>query len=384
MVRIPAKDQFYSNLNFWAWGISTSFASDLLLRSCASWASTLPHKIRGFICSFQLQFCFNCGPMQLTYHLWKTIAVELACICAKIYRRFGASGVKCSWPQDCSILVILNPRVPRAITEIFRMVYKPSHEHVTSLPTNRQLAKVRKNGETWKNSHCFVGSGPCRQESRRLLTVADPLVFFTIAAFTVWYSVYWFSIRPERHSKIQTSTTNFSSLNVDVLLHLIKFVHPYDRLNLALSGILKGFENLNKGIGLRERYSQHFTQGFSTLKNRRTPMPRIRKESRIGQNFDWIREWFLSRFGSCEPLAFYFCFKLKWNCYLPRVSCEAEMGLRRVGACELEIRWVFRQTNERWVVCVLRSTVAPAVAMERTTNVAGASFEPHLGALQSH
>ena len=52
---------------------------------------------------------------------------------------------------------------------------------------------------------------------------------------------------------------NLSSLNVDVLLHLIKFVKPVDRFNLALSGILKGFENVHKGISLLERYSDQFT-----------------------------------------------------------------------------------------------------------------------------
>ncbi len=50
-----------------------------------------------------------------------------------------------------------------------------------------------------------------------------------------------------------------SSLNVDVLLYLMKFVEPVDRFNLALSGILKGFENVIKGIDLHERYSEHFT-----------------------------------------------------------------------------------------------------------------------------
>jgi len=35
---------------------------------------------------------------------------------------------------------------------------------------------------------------------------------------------------------------HLSSLNVDVLLHLIKFVDPVDRFNLILSGVLKGFE----------------------------------------------------------------------------------------------------------------------------------------------
>ena len=52
---------------------------------------------------------------------------------------------------------------------------------------------------------------------------------------------------------------NFSSLNADVLLHLLKFVGPVDKFNLLLSGILKGFENANEGIDLRERYSEHFT-----------------------------------------------------------------------------------------------------------------------------
>jgi len=52
---------------------------------------------------------------------------------------------------------------------------------------------------------------------------------------------------------------DLSSLNVDVLLHLIGFVKPVDRFNLVLSGILKGFENVNKGISLHERYYEHFT-----------------------------------------------------------------------------------------------------------------------------
>ena len=52
---------------------------------------------------------------------------------------------------------------------------------------------------------------------------------------------------------------DLSSLNVDVLLHLIKYVNPVDRFNLVLSGILKGFENVNGGISLHERYSERFT-----------------------------------------------------------------------------------------------------------------------------
>ena len=60
--------------------------------------------------------------------------------------------------------------------------------------------------------------------------------------------------------KIQTLTMNFSSLNPDVLLYLMGFVTPVDRsFNLVLSGVLKGFENVNEGMDLRERYSGHFT-----------------------------------------------------------------------------------------------------------------------------
>jgi hypothetical protein len=52
---------------------------------------------------------------------------------------------------------------------------------------------------------------------------------------------------------------DLSSLNVDVLLYLMKFVDPVDRINLVVSGILKGFENAIEGIDLRQRYSEHFT-----------------------------------------------------------------------------------------------------------------------------
>jgi hypothetical protein len=52
---------------------------------------------------------------------------------------------------------------------------------------------------------------------------------------------------------------DLSSLNVDVLLRLMKFVDPVDRFNLVLSGILKGFENVIEGIDLHDRYSEHLT-----------------------------------------------------------------------------------------------------------------------------
>jgi hypothetical protein len=50
---------------------------------------------------------------------------------------------------------------------------------------------------------------------------------------------------------------HLASLNVDILLYLMKFVKPVDRFNLVLSGVLKGFENANEGIDLRERYSDY-------------------------------------------------------------------------------------------------------------------------------
>jgi hypothetical protein len=50
---------------------------------------------------------------------------------------------------------------------------------------------------------------------------------------------------------------DLSSLNVDVLLYLMKFIDPVDRFNLVVSGILKGFENVSEGLDLRQRYSEH-------------------------------------------------------------------------------------------------------------------------------
>jgi hypothetical protein len=58
---------------------------------------------------------------------------------------------------------------------------------------------------------------------------------------------------------------DFSSLNVDVLLHLMKFLKPDDRFNLVLSGILKGFENANEGIDLRQRYSSNILRAMSVV-----------------------------------------------------------------------------------------------------------------------
>jgi hypothetical protein len=74
------------------------------------------------------------------------------------------------------------------------------------------------------------------------MTIIDRLIVF-----------HWCSRRG-----VRVSTMTFSSLNVDILLHLVKFVDQYDRFNLVVSGILKGFENANQGIDLRKRYSKHF------------------------------------------------------------------------------------------------------------------------------
>jgi hypothetical protein len=68
-----------------------------------------------------------------------------------------------------------------------------------------------------------------------------------------------------------------SSLNIDVLLYLMKFVKPVDRFNLVLSGILKGFENAIKGIDLRQRYSECFTQMQAKWWNQIVTFPELKK-----------------------------------------------------------------------------------------------------------
>ena len=57
---------------------------------------------------------------------------------------------------------------------------------------------------------------------------------------------------------VNVSAMSLSSLNVDVFLHLLKFVKPVDRFNLLLSGTLKGFENVKEGIDLHKRYPDVF------------------------------------------------------------------------------------------------------------------------------
>ena len=45
---------------------------------------------------------------------------------------------------------------------------------------------------------------------------------------------------------------DLSSLDVDVLLYIMKFLDQDDHINLVFSGILKGFENAHQGIDLRK------------------------------------------------------------------------------------------------------------------------------------
>jgi hypothetical protein len=112
------------------------------------------------------------------------------------------------------------------------------------------------------DSQCLLESEPFRQKVCRLLArnflgigklaarfnrSINSLVFGSLLHHTTTETL-----------KIQTLTMSLTSLNVDVLLHLMKFLKPVDRFNLVLSGILKGFENVNKGIDLRKRYSKHF------------------------------------------------------------------------------------------------------------------------------
>ena len=76
---------------------------------------------------------------------------------------------------------------------------------------------------------------------------------------------------------------NLSSLNVDVQLYLLKFVEAVDRFNLALSGILKGFENVNRGINLQNRYSEHFTCDVSGNQILTCPESQI-----VKHNWDYV------------------------------------------------------------------------------------------------
>jgi hypothetical protein len=57
-----------------------------------------------------------------------------------------------------------------------------------------------------------------------------------------------------QHQAENKQTIHLASLNADVLFHLIKFVDPVARFNLILSGILKGFENVSKGINVEHEY----------------------------------------------------------------------------------------------------------------------------------
>jgi hypothetical protein len=86
---------------------------------------------------------------------------------------------------------------------------------------------------------------------------------------------------------------DFSSLDVKILLRLMKFLSPEDRFNLVLSGVLKGFENANEGIDIRHRYSEHFTCSV---------------------------QWYS-------------------NCYIPRIGgIGIELGQHRDSTSQLEIR----------------------------------------------
>ena len=69
----------------------------------------------------------------------------------------------------------------------------------------------------------------------------------------MWYSAYLAADVPL--ADYEASTMDISSFNVDVLLHLIDFIDPFDRLNFFFSGIPERFENVKEGLDLQERYS---------------------------------------------------------------------------------------------------------------------------------
>jgi hypothetical protein len=65
--------------------------------------------------------------------------------------------------------------------------------------------------------------------------------------------------RPKIQScNVHMSIMHLASLNVDILLYLMKFIDPVDRFNLVLSGILKGLEKVNREMNPPKRYSNHF------------------------------------------------------------------------------------------------------------------------------
>jgi hypothetical protein len=63
-----------------------------------------------------------------------------------------------------------------------------------------------------------------------------------------------FSLLQHQALNTNKSIMNLSTMPTDVLLYLMKFIKPVDSFNLLLSGILKGFENVNEGIDLQQRY----------------------------------------------------------------------------------------------------------------------------------
>jgi hypothetical protein len=114
---------------------------------------------------------------------------------------------------------------------------------------------MTKKRESRKDLQCFGESEPFRLESRRPFHFR----FLAVLQNRNVKSLVLGSLLQHTPLNIQSLTMELSSLNADALLYLMEFVDPVDRFNLVLSGILKGFENVNKGIDLRERYSEHFT-----------------------------------------------------------------------------------------------------------------------------
>jgi hypothetical protein len=122
-----------------------------------------------------------------------------------------------------------------------------------------------KNDENWqtrKDAQCFVDSPKAARHFRQLRSSTESsrsIVVLQNCGIYCLVLVLLLQCTVRKTLKIQTSTMILSSLNVDVLLHLMEFVKPDDRFNLVLSGILKGFESVVKGIDLRKRYLVCFT-----------------------------------------------------------------------------------------------------------------------------
>jgi hypothetical protein len=59
---------------------------------------------------------------------------------------------------------------------------------------------------------------------------------------------------------IPIARMNFTSLIPDVKLYILKIIHPVDRFNLVLSGVLPGFQAPIGSIDTTQRYAMDYVR----------------------------------------------------------------------------------------------------------------------------